>query len=66
MNGCPPSASVVMTILIDLPGDLPEQLQDVIVDDLTYESHIERLKLIIKQWSRFISGVNCHIAIDVE
>jgi hypothetical protein len=57
---------VVITTEIEIPGDLSDELQDAIADDLTCEMNIDRLQKMIKRWARFISGENCHIAIDVE
>ena len=61
-----PAASIVLTVEIQLPGDLSDELQDAIVDDLTYEGNIEILRKKIKNWARTFSGENCHIEIDVE
>ena len=66
MNNSAPSACIVMTVEIEVPGDLSDELQDTIVDDLTHELNLDRLRLLIKRWARAISGEACHIAIDVE
>lgn len=57
---------VVMTIEIEIPGSLPDDLQDAMVDDLADEGHLDRLQNIIKRWARFITGVACYVGIDVE
>ena len=57
---------VLMSIEIEIPNDLPDELQDVIVDDLTCDHNIDLLQRLIKKWTRFISGEACHVAIDVE
>jgi len=66
MNCDGPVTCIVMTVEIELPGDLSDEFQDAIVDDLTCELNIEQLRKVIKKWARFISGENCHVAIDVE
>lgn len=63
---CPTATCICMTVEIQLPENLPDVLQDAMVEDLTNEAHVERLKLMIKRWARFIAGENCHVAIDVE
>ena len=65
MNAVPPCC-IVMTVEIALPGNLDDELQDAIVDDLTHELHIERLARLIQHWARLIAGEHCHISIDVE
>ncbi len=57
---------VVMTIEIEIPGHLPEELQDAIADDLCAENNLDRLQNLIKRWAGWITGENCHVAIDVE
>jgi hypothetical protein len=57
---------VVMSVEIEIPNDLSDEQQDAIVDDLTTDSHLERLERLIKKWARFISGESCRVSIDVE
>ncbi len=66
MNDNSAPCVVVMTIEIEIPNDLSNKLQDAIVDDLTYEGHLDKLEKLIQRWARFISGEACHVAIDVE
>jgi hypothetical protein len=66
MNDNAPSTVVLMSIEIEIPNDLSEELQDALVEDLTYEDHINRLSNLIQKWARFISGEACHVSIDVE
>jgi hypothetical protein len=63
---CNPTTCIVMTVEIELPGDLSDELQDAIVEDLTADMNMDRLRAVIKRWVRWISGENCHVAIDVE
>ncbi len=57
---------VLMSIEIEIPEYLSDELQDAVVDDITEEMNIERLMLMIKHWARKLTGENCHVAIDVE
>ncbi len=66
MSNNPCTTCIVMTVEIELPGDLTDELQDAIVEDLTTDMNMDRLKAVIKRWARWISGENCHVAIDVE
>ncbi len=66
MTDYPPSSVVLMTVEIEIPGDLSDELVDAMVEDLTCDLHLERLQAIIKRWARFITGEACHVAIDVE
>jgi len=50
MNNLSAPCVVVITIEIEIPNDLPDELQDAIVDDLTYEGHLDRLQNMIKRW----------------
>ncbi len=60
------STCLIMSIEIELPDDVSEEYQDAIVDDLTYEPHIERLENLIKRWIRFITGEACHVTVTVD
>jgi hypothetical protein len=55
-----------MSVEIEIPNDLSDEMQDALVEDLTYEAHIDRLQNLIKKWARFITGEACHVSIDVE
>ncbi len=57
---------IVLTVEVELPSNLSEELQETIVDDLTGEYNLETLRKGIKRWARVISGENCHVAVDVE
>lgn len=65
-NFAVPSCSILLTVEIELPGDLSDEHLDALVEDLTEDGHVERLALLIKRWARFITGENCHVAIDTE
>lgn len=60
------SNCLMLTVEIELPDDVSDEYQDAIVDDLTYEPHLERLENGIRRWVRFISGEACHISITVD
>ena len=60
------SCCMILTVEIELPDDISEELQDTIVDDLSCEGNIEILRKKIKSWARTFSGENCHVEIDVE
>ncbi len=57
---------ILLSIEIEIPEDLSDELQDAVVDDLTSENNIDELQRRIKRWARTISGEICHVAIDVE
>lgn len=60
------STCFVLTVEIELPDDVSQEYQDAMVEDLTYEPHLERLENVVKRWVRWITGENCHIEITVE
>ncbi len=55
-----------LTVEIEIPSDLSEELQETIVEDLSHEYNLETLKKGVKRWARTISGENCHVSIEVE
>lgn len=57
---------VVLTIEIELPSNLTDELQDVMADDLTNELNLEQLKAAVKKWVRLYTGEACHVVLDVE
>ncbi len=57
---------ILLTVEIELPGDIPEELQDEVADFITDELNIERLQAILKHWVHRAVGIHCHLAIDVE
>ncbi len=60
------SSYLNLSVEIELPDDVSEEYQDAVVEDLTYEPHITRLRNLIKQWARLMTGENCHIEITVD
>ncbi len=60
------STCLLLFVEIELPDDVSEEYQDAIVEDLTYEPHMERLENGIKRWVRFLTGEACHITITVD
>lgn len=66
MSDTAPSTSIVLTVEIEFPEALSDEYQDALVEDLTYEPHLDRLRLLIKKWARFISSENCHVSLEVE
>ncbi len=60
-------ANVVnLSVEIEIPEDISDEMQDTLIEDLIYEQHVERLKLMVKKWARSITGENCHIAVTVD
>ncbi len=66
MTKTPPNPVVLLTVEIEIPGGLEDELVDALVDDLAYETHLERLQNLIKRWAGFVTGQPCHVSIDVE
>ncbi len=61
MNTC-----LNLSVEIELPDDVSDEYQDAVVEDLTYEPHMDRLRNKIKQWVRLMTGENCHVEITVD
>ncbi len=59
------STYLLLSVEIELPDDVSDEYQDAIVEDLTYEPHIERLENGIQRWVRFITGEACDITVTV-
>jgi hypothetical protein len=57
-------STLTFSIEIELPDDVSDEYLDAMVEDLTHDQHIDRLKSLIKHWARLITGEACHIAID--
>lgn len=66
MNDNAAPCVMVLSVEIEIPNDLSDDLQDAVVDDLSYDGHLERLETLIRKWARFISGENCRVTVDVE
>ncbi len=60
------STCLILSVEIELPDDVTEEYQDAMVEDLTYEKHLERLENGIKRWVRFITGEACYVTITVD
>ena len=60
------STIFVLSVEIELPDDVSEEYQDAMVEDLTYEPHIERLENMIQRWVRFVTGEGCIVEVTVE
>ena len=54
-----------LSVEIELPDDVSDEYQDAMVDDLSYDPHIERLERLIKKWVRLVTGESCHISVKI-
>jgi len=60
------STRFTLSVEIELPDDVSDEYQDAMVEDLSYEPHILRLRNLIKQWVRLITNERCHVEITVD
>lgn len=60
-----PVNMITMSVEIALP-DEDEEVQDAIVDDLSHEENLLRLRKTIAQWARLISGSSVHVEVTVD
>ncbi len=58
------STRFILTVEIELPEDVSDEYQDALVEDMTYDPNIDRLKAPIKHWVRLLTGESCHVTVD--